>query len=336
MTFTSFVSKIWDYVRHSSNILYPAFSIPESHVIGPQPYGGAFKANKAYFELRLCEQFLNDRREYWNDYNPLTIVFSDFIYDGARRSFPFVLGPNLLQGLEQLEGDERVRYRNTRVAGPIPYCGDDIAIFVGLFRVKTRDWARQALSLLESVAMKFEPSKLGSNLNITDILMNSIESFFKMGEQMQFRLGQRDTYTDPETHSVNVFLPSYFVIIRSEAAVENEKFWVKDNQLYIGDNELHLQLYTGHDYILYQIVHLTLRNDYTTFDFHRKWEEVQRQIWDRNPRKAIENYQHLVALIWRCPDLIPKQKKQLALMYFADFQKELDRCGESLPRKIPS
>ena len=39
-----------------------------------------FAANEAYFEIRINEQFLRDKREYWNEYNPLTLVYSEFIY----------------------------------------------------------------------------------------------------------------------------------------------------------------------------------------------------------------------------------------------------------------
>jgi hypothetical protein len=324
------ISEIWDIISRSATVQYPAFPIPPGHVVSPKLSNIGFKADEAYFELRICEQFLRDRREYWNEYNPLTLAFSEFIYGGARRSFPFVVGPGILKGLEQLEGDERVRYRNTRVAGPIPYRGDSVAISVGLFRVKTRDWARQALSLLESVAKAFDSSKLTNYLNITEPLMDGIESFLGMKDQMQFRLGQRDEFVDPETHVGNVFSPGYFVTIRGdEQKIEKEKFWIKENQLYIGENASHLQSYREQDYILYQISLFDKRNDYTTFDFHRQWEDVQNQIWNGNGTTAIEGYQRLIALIRRSSDLIPSHMNELQLMYRAKFQEESDAYKRS-------
>lgn len=334
MTFTSFISRLWDRITHSATVLYPAFPIPPGRV-SPQLSSAGFGADEAYFELRICEQFLINKREYWNEYNPLTLVFSELIYGGARQSFPFVVGPSLLKGLEQLEGDEQVRYRNTRVVGPTPYRGDDVAVFVGLFRVRTRDWARQALSLLESVAKAFDSSKLSNYLNITRPLMDGIEAFFEMGDQMQFRLGQRDAFADPETHSSNVFSPGYFVIIRDdEGSIRKDNFWVRDDQLYMGKNASQILPYREKDYVLYQFARLDKRNDYTTFDFHRQWEDVQKQIWSGNEVRAIEGYQHLIALIRRSPDLIPSHMNQLAMLYRAKYQEELDSYKKSLDPTI--
>lgn len=324
MTSEPFISRIWDRVSHSASVLYPSFPIRENHIVGAQDESGKFAAAEAYFELRICEQFLKDKREYWNEFNPLTLVFNEFIYNGKLQSFPFVVGPALLKGLEQLEGNEQVRYRNTRILGPVPYQGDDVAIFVGLFRVQTRDWARQALTFLESVAKAFDSSKLTSYLTISGPLMDGIESFLGMGSQMQFRLGQRNVFTDPETSKTgNAFSPGYFVVVRGDVdETDRDKFWVKDNELCFGEKESNLDRYREHDYVLYQIEKLQKRNDYTTFDFHRQWEEVQKQIWSGNKAKAIEGYQHLVALIRRSPDLISSHMNQLAILYRTRFQEE--------------
>ncbi len=332
MTTESFISRVWDRLSHSVSVMYPLFQVRADHVIGPQTSEVVFKASEAYFELRICEQFLRDKREYWNEFNPLTLVFNEFIYDGKLRSFPFVVGPALLKGLEQLEGGEQVRYRNTRVVGPTPYQGDDIGIFVGLFRVQTRDWARQALSFLESVAKAFDSSKLSSYLNITGPLMDGIESFLGMGNQMQFRLGQRNVLSDPETTAGGYpFSPGYFVIVRGDSqAIDKGRFWVKDSELYVGESESNLQPYRELDYVLYQVTRLDKRNDYTTFDFHRQWEEVQKQIWSGNKAKAIEGYQHLIALIRRSPDLIPSHMNLLTIIYQARFQEESAAYDQSL------
>jgi hypothetical protein len=318
-----FIQKIWDRISHSGNVLYPAFSIPPDHIVGNQFSKIGFGANKAYFELRICEQFLRDKREYWNEYNPLTLVLCESIYAGARQSFPFIVGPGLLKGLEQLEGNERVYFHNTRVFGPTPYRGDDVAIFVGLFRVKTCDWARQALSLLESFAKVFDTSKLTNYLNFSGPIMDGIESFLDM-DDMQFRLGQRDAFTDPETHVGNVFSPGYFVIIRAdEKTIKKDQFWVKRNQLHIGDTASQLRPYRDQDYILYQVSHLDKRNDYSTFDFNRQWRDVQNDILKGNKDSALSGLQNLNSQIIRSPDLISSQMNQLLLMYQAKYEEAL-------------
>jgi len=320
---------------HSSSVVYPAFSIPESHVVASQRSEVELKKDRAYFELRICEQFLRDRREYWNQYNPLTLVATEFIYDKTREMLPFVVGPGLLKGIEELEGDERVSYRNTRVVGPVPYRGDDVTLFLGLFRVKTKDWARQALSLLESTAKAFDSSKLSSYLNIADPLMTGIENFLGMGDQMQFRLGQRDSFVDPEIHNTNVFKPGYFVIIRNDKDAPNKNnSWVKDNRLYIGSGLTTIKPYRENDYVLYRITSHKERNDFTTFDFHKQWENVQDTIWHGDKERTIEGYHHLVGLIRRCKDLIPSHMNQLAAYYDNKTQEEWNAYRQSLTPSI--
>ncbi len=333
MTFN--ISNLWNSLMHSSSVVYPAYSIPESHVVASQHSEVEMRKDSAYFELRICEQFLRDRREYWNEYNPLTLVATEFIYDKTREMLPFVVGPGLLKRIEELEGDERVCYRNTRVVGPTPYRGDDVSLFLGLFRVKTKDWARQALSLLESTAKAFDSSKLSSYLNIADPLMTGIENFIGMGNQMQFRLGQRDSFVDPEIHNTNVFKPGYFVIIRDDKDAPNKNnSWVKDNRLYIGSDSTTIKPYRRNDFVLYKITSHKTRNDFTTFDFHKQWEKVQDTIWYGDKVRTIEGFHHLVGMIRRCKDLIPSHMNQLATYYENKTQEEWNAYQQSLTPSI--
>lgn len=109
----SFVTKIWRRIKSTPTVLYPAFRIPARRVVDEDTSGRDFVAGETYFEIIVCEQFLQNKREYWTEFNPMTVVLSNFIYDNARQSYPFIVGPNLLKGLEeQLKGTESVRYRD--------------------------------------------------------------------------------------------------------------------------------------------------------------------------------------------------------------------------------
>jgi len=317
------ISDFWNRLVHSPAVTPPSFQIPKERIVDFEMDATPFKANEAYFEIRIAEQFLKDKREYWNEYNPLTVVLTEFIYNNKRDNFPFVIGPSLLNGIGQLEGDERVRYKNTRVVGPTPYIGDDITLFLGLFRVKTKDWAKQALGLLETVAKVFDSTKLTSYVNISGPLTDGIESFFDMGDQMQFRLGQRNSFADPRTNPINSFIPGYYVIIRADqTAIAPSKFWIKDEQLYYGDKKENIKIYSDNDYLLYKIVKSDTRNDYTTFSFHKLFEEAQNHIWQNNLPKAKETFQSVLLEVRRCSDLIPPQIKQLTVFYSTKFEEE--------------
>lgn len=230
-------STIWSKITHSESKIYPSFSIPTQNIIDETNCKvelEEFSAGNSYLQVRIREQFIKDKREYWNEYNPLSIVLTEMIYDGKHSMFPFIVGPGLLRSIEELEGNEGVHYRNTRIVGPVPYQGDDVALFIGLYRIKTKDWAKQAISLLESVAGSFDTNRLSEYLKIAQPILHGIEDFFGMGEQMQYRLGVRTAFTDPSIHSAETLKPGHVVLLRSdESHVDCNKFWLKEGRLFL-------------------------------------------------------------------------------------------------------
>ena len=239
-------------------------------------------------------------------------------------SVPFVVGPSLLKKIEQIEGNENVRYRNTRVVGPTPYLGDQVSLFTGLFRMKSKDWALQAIGLLETVAKTFDSTKLSSYMNIARPLTEGIESFLGMGDNMQLRIGHRTEFSDPTGGSVDAFVPGYWLMLRQkESEINKSDFWVKEGELFHGSNKNNMVPYTGSDYILYKIQKLQHRNDYSTFDFHKEWKNVQQGIWADNKQSATTAYHVLISNLRQSSDLIDTQKNQLQAYYLAQLKKEV-------------
>ena len=319
----SFIKRIWDKIRRSKSILYPTFQIDPSHYLDENASAGKpIKPRQNYFEISLTEQFLRNRREYWNEYIPLTLFLTEFIYANERKSFPFVVGPDLLKSLEQLEGDENIRYKNTRVVGPTPYNGDNITLFAGLFRVRTENWAAQTIGLLETVAKSFDSTKLSSYVNIAEPLLSGIEGFFGMGDDMQFRIGQRDEYRDSDVHSTNVFRSGYWVMIReNQDKVDKKNFWVKESQLYYGKDKKSIKPYTGSDYLLFEISLSDKRNDYVTFEFHEHWEKAREAVIKGILEQAETEFENLKVKLWNNNDIIESQKSQLLIMYLGMYEK---------------
>ncbi|MFC1829748.1 hypothetical protein ACFL0O_09060, partial [Thermodesulfobacteriota bacterium] len=105
--------------------------IPVEHVLGQECSDQAFEADKGYFEIRVSEIFLRNKREYFRSFIPLAIVLSDFIYDDRRESVPYFVGNQLLQVIEKYIEKKPVEFRSERAIGPVPYMGDDVSLFVG-------------------------------------------------------------------------------------------------------------------------------------------------------------------------------------------------------------
>ena len=316
-----FIPRIWGKVRRSPAAKFAAFPITGRRVTGGETLRH-FEPDNSYLEVRISEQFLRDKRTFWREWNPLTVAATELIYDGKRSTFPFVVGPDLLSEVPELERGDSVWYRNTRVIGPTPYHGDDVSIFVGLFRMKIGDWADKALSLLESVAKAADTTKLSSYLNIADPLMDGIESFLGMKE-VEFRFGQRWTLKDAEAGGHDVLTPGYFVIIgRKSTEVNSSHFWVKDGQLLYGAKKSVSKPYMLDDYVLYQISCLGKRNDHATFDFEKRWRAVRDLIWKGEEGAARRQYSQVLALIGESGDFTPRHRGELGLLYKSKIEYE--------------
>ncbi len=323
----STIKAIWERIRRDESVNYPTFQIKAGNILDKNDNVGKLIIPQGnYFSISLTEQFLKYKREYWNEYIPMTLFFAEFIYGGKRQDFPFVVGPELLKKIEQMEGNESVRYKNTRVIGPTPYNGDNVALFTALFRIKTKDWAAQAINLLETVANSFDASKLTNYLSIAEPLLTGIEGFFNMGKQIQFRLGQRDEYRDSTVQNTNPFRSGYWVMLRKDQnEVNQDHFWVKDNTLCYGTDPENLVFFQECDYTLFEISALEKRGDYQTFDFHRHWERAKEAVIQKNLKEADRQFQSLTAKLYLSNDIIDSQKNQLQTMYLTRFNQLKDK-----------
>ena len=324
---TTVIGRIWKRIQRSVAFAPAAFRVRPDRVVDNAESSSSFVSRASYFEIRISEQFLQNRREYWNNYNPLVVTLCDFIYDTERSTVPFVVGPELLSSIEQIDVGDRVRYLNTRVVGPIPYMGDDLAVFIGLFRTRTSPWAQHALGLIESVAAAFDPTKLSSGyLDIAGSILNGVEAMLGIGKDVDFRVGKRVAYTTPGTATGNPLQPGYFVMLHAnENEVDSRRFWVQDNRLFVGTSADRLSPYLDHDFVLWQLRALDNRDDFVTFDFHREWRKVQDRIW--RGEASEDSFRVVLHLLAINRDLIQSHRNRLMLEYRKLYQNELETYG---------
>ena len=57
-------ANLFKILKSSPSIIYPSFPVDDSHVIDPPSKPLQFKKDEVYFEIRICEQFLKNKREY--------------------------------------------------------------------------------------------------------------------------------------------------------------------------------------------------------------------------------------------------------------------------------
>lgn len=285
-----------------------------------------FIPRATYFELRLTQMFIQFQREYWRDFIPMASMMTEFIFAGQRQVIPFIVGPERLASAQQVARGDQVEYYNTRVAGPYPYQGDDVSLFAGLFRVEVNNWARRTLSLFETVAEAFDPTRLSSYLNIARPLLTGLEGFLGMKE-VEMRLGRQKAYmqqgsaTMPaDDTSSDLLQPAFEVHLRDAVEKyppqERRKFWVVESRLFYGDSERSLRPYTDADFMLIRFVPLAVRNDYTTFDFHKlHWKAVEENFANGDEEAAKQAFRLLAVSLAQSDDIVDAQRRALVMEY---------------------
>ena len=314
-----------DAILRKKSVRTASFRIHPERVIHDPAGNDAdhFVKEETYFEIRLSQMYLRDSREYWREFVPLGSILTEFLFNGKRQIVPTVVGPGFLKGAAQVEEGDPVEYLNTRVAGPYPYEGDDLSLFVGLFRVATTNWASRALSLLESVAKVFDATKLSSAISVADPLVEGVEGLLGMDE-VEMRMGTRRAYeTAPERADTDeisgaLLMPAYEVHLNGPEVgeQERERFWVEDGKLQFGESLDSRKPYDRTDFVLYRLQPLTRRDDYTTFDFHTiHWKRVENHVWENREDEARKAFQLLAANLVECPDIVRPHRISLLRMY---------------------
>jgi len=296
--------------------------IADSHVLDQDYSSSQIKPEAFYFEIRIAETFLSLHREHGRDFVPLTVVMSKFLYDGKRRDFPFIVGNELLSDLQPYVEGEHIVFRNTRVAGPIPYAGDDIGLFVGLYRVEVDSLVTRVLDFMSQVANVFDVARLSGYVDVADALTSGLRSVLDM-KQLEKRIGHMDVFQDS---GPKVFREGYLVYVNCEEQVLSvDQMWVKQGKLWVGPTRNSLQPLTKHDYCLAQIQAHPKRFDYTALPCHETWKKARSKIDSGEHALAhmllIECCQQLAA----SPDLIPRHRDYLIRVYRARFGKALER-----------
>lgn len=265
------LERIWNRIRQSEAQLPTKLPIPRAHVVGAEAAATPFERDKHYFQIEVNEMFLTNKREWFNEYDPMVLVISEFTYDKERKSVPFVVGPSLIKATVEESGNKLpngMLFTNTRVAGIHPYRGDGITLSVVLYRLRVEDYIRKLMKVVETAAGALSfGTALGAYLKIGDVILDGVDSLFDLGA-INPVVGHRQEFRDG-------FEPGYFVLIdMPEARAREYTFWVNGDQLLAGPQLNTAQPFRDADYVLYSIKQTVDRDDLDLLPVYPLWERV--------------------------------------------------------------
>lgn len=324
----SFIKNLIDGITESVPVTRFYGRIPSGNVLDENVTSEIIEAGNSYFEIRLSEMFLRDKRHYWAGYIPFAVVVTEFTGDDEmmnvqRRSLPFIVGNQVLDSIEKYIENEHVEYRNTTVAGPIPYFGDKVDIFVGLWRVKVTNLTEKLFGFLGNLVSTFGLSGLSPYLQGAQVLSSGLGALLGIKE-MEYRLGTRDEFTDNE-NDPNQFREGYLAFVNCpEISLQAADLWVKDHRLYFDNQEDKKVRFQQNDYCLIRIDKRLTRN-YESLPFHKIWKQAKQLIWHDNIAEADALLMYLAREVAISPDLTNEHRFKVQLLYEANYEKEIER-----------
>ena len=275
--------------------------------------------------------FLRDAREYLRSFVPMAVVVTDFAYEargegGSRRTLPFLVGSKLLSEVHDYVEGKPVEYLDTKVAGWIPYRGDDIGLFVGLYRLQVGDLAKELLDVLQNITGTFDVANVSGYMSTARVLTDGVARIMGM-EDVEFRTGAKLAFSDRSTDH-NAFRQGYIAYINAtdtQLAGFAERLWVENGRLYSGDSPTARQRFHQRDYCLVRIALSETRSDYETLDFHQQWITARSRLLGGDHHVAHALLIECIRKVAESPDLIPDQQEALCALYYANFQRESER-----------
>jgi len=321
-TMAGTLGKLLEILKGHQNEQKLCMRIPDEQVLDAGMQSQSFEEDNAYFEIRLSEMFIRDGRVMLRSFVPLTVAVTEFIYDGSRAVVPFIVGKQILKSVEQYVNGESVEYKNTSIAGPIPYLGGKVALFVGLYRTQVNDISRKLFGLLGGILSRFDATGLSRYLDIAGPLGAGLGDLLGMKE-VEFLLGKRDEF-DGGAGNPSQFRSGYLIYMNGTAGqLKGQTLFVRNDSLHIGSSESNLERFTVCDYCLVKIERIAERGDYTALPFHKLWVGAKDLIWQDQVEKGKSTFIALVQELARSADLTTKHRYLLMQAYKANFEVEL-------------
>jgi hypothetical protein len=295
--------------------------VPDQRVLEDHFTPSAITKDKSYFKISLSEMFLKDKTNYISGFVPMTVAVNRFNYNGRPHEIPVMVGNQLLSSIERYVRDQHIEFRHTPIVGPVPYTGENVSLFIGLYRVQVDNLAKTLFNLMERIISAFDLSSLSGYLKIADKVGYGLADLIGL-DTIQMRLGTMDTFSG-NGRGTNPLRSGYLLFVNCpENKIDVNKLWVNDGRLLEGADRAKAAPYAYHDFCLVRIEHLESRQDLDTLPFHELYRSSKAKIWEGNIPEAQRLFLSLMRDLSASPDLTPKDQANMMKTYFVNYQQE--------------
>ncbi len=275
--------------------------------------GRAFVPEASYFSVQLVDMRLAEGGKYFTQFLPLGVCVAEYTYGAERHRVPLVLSN---ETVKQMLGDAggqpgQVQFANVPVVRRTPVKEDNLALFVGLFRMPYDDVARSLLQLAANVSSELGGAAIGAGTQVAAKLYDSIADIFKLKTvQPRFAFLNGMALTNSQYLLVSGSLPK---------GIQAADLIVKDSRLRL-QRDLNEQL-PSFDYCLLAIRHTdslfassdakaptAMLRTLAGLPFHQRWGIVRSMLAEHKLKEAEEALLELKAEVVSSPDLTEEDR----------------------------
>jgi hypothetical protein len=289
--------------------------IRADHTDSVDSTGGSITANEHYFEVRINELYLTNKREWFITYDPMAIALVEYRYAGQPIALPFVVGPSMIEKVGNKLPQGMV-FADTKVAGPQPYRGDGLAVSFILYRLKRDDMLRRLLRVVESASRTLDFTGATSvYAKVADTVLDGIEEITGTDGAANPVLGRRQDFRPVEC--------GYYALIDGAAPPPpQDRLWVRRRQLLLGDRLDIAEAFRSADYLLFSVSSVK-REDISGLPFYATYIQVMDEAQRANRQDVWESAKvkmsSLYSLLHASPDLTRGQAEELTKQWTSEM-----------------
>lgn len=286
-----------------------------------------FQEGQHYFRLRLAEMFLKDDRKLFRKVVPVvsSVVGLQFGANAAQQ-LPSVAGP-LALNLDESSLGHGVEL-NYSLTNLVPYRGGRVSISAALLAYVNKDYFQSFLSLANSISSLLTIGQLSTTLKVVDSAVSALQDLLAGGDK-DIRLVFHNEYAGTDSLGGVSLQNGYFAVIKADAAKFNpEKLFVKNSQLYWGDDQTPARPLTGYDYMLFSVEAALYRDDFRYFAEYNSllYTAIEKGMINKSEGDAVIRAGMLA--VFKSDDLTYVDKTRVAAALKQEYEERLSLQGK--------
>lgn len=295
------------------------FHIPVVNIDKREELDGVFEPNQHYFTVRVNEMFLSQSRKWFKEIEPMVVCVTSYIYGEQEIDNPFIAGRNLIDTKMQNVPDGMI-FQDTRVAGIHPFVGGRLVVSIALCQSQTKDYLADSLEFIEKISGVFSESitsLIGNYTKIANVVIGGIDKLLD-SKAVQPLFGFRMEF---DRDANDRFAPGYFVMIdKSNIKWDPNKFFVKGNRLYYGNDEASSKSFREDEYVLFSVTKSDSRSDVQLLPVYQSFKKIVdylkvNEVSQAMKDKVKEMLRVLNIEMRSSPDLTDSHAKKLIAVY---------------------